>query len=289
MARFRQWAGALNSIFGLRYHFAFLPFMPASFENLLYDLDVASGILMLTVNRPTKLNALNDATIEEIGRAVQLALADPQVRGILLTGSGEKAFVAGADIAELAALDGARARRSSERGQEVFSLIEASPKPVVAAVNGFALGGGCELAMACHVRVAADNARFGMPEVTLGLLPGFGGTQRLTQLVGKAKALELMLTADQVKADEALRLGLANHVVPAAELLAFSRQLLARMLSRAPLALGFVIECVNAVFAPSKAGYQQEAEAFGRAFETADFREGTRAFLEKRPAKFEGK
>ena len=263
--------------------------MPASFENLLYDLDVASGILMLTVNRPTKLNALNDATIEEIGRAVQLALADPQVRGILLTGSGEKAFVAGADIAELAALDGARARRSSERGQEVFSLIEASPKPVVAAVNGFALGGGCELAMACHVRVAADNARFGMPEVTLGLLPGFGGTQRLTQLVGKAKALELMLTADQVKADEALRLGLANHVVPAAELLAFSRQLLARMLSRAPLALGFVIECVNAVFAPSKAGYQQEAEAFGRAFETADFREGTRAFLEKRPAKFEGK
>ena len=263
--------------------------MPASFENLLYDLDAASGILMLTVNRPTKLNALNDATIEEIGRAVQLALADPQVRGILLTGSGEKAFVAGADIAELAALDGARARCSSEHGQEVFSLIEASPKPVVAAVNGFALGGGCELAMACHVRVAADNARFGMPEVTLGLLPGFGGTQRLTQLVGKAKALELMLTADQVKADEALRLGLANHVVPAAELLAFSRQLLARMLSRAPLALGFVIECVNAVFAPSKAGYQQEAEAFGRAFETADFREGTRAFLEKRPAKFEGK
>ena len=263
--------------------------MPASFENLLYDLDAASGILTLTVNRPTKLNALNGATIEEIGRAMQLALADPQVRGILLTGSGEKAFVAGADIAELAALDGARARRSSERGQEVFSLIEASPKPVVAAVNGFALGGGCELAMACHVRVAADNARFGMPEVTLGLLPGFGGTQRLTQLVGKAKALELMLTADQVKADEALRLGLANHVVPAAELLAFSRQLLARMLSRAPLALGFVIECVNAVFAPSKAGYQQEAEAFGRAFETADFREGTRAFLEKRPAKFEGK
>ena len=263
--------------------------MTSSFENLLYDLDSASGILTLTVNRPTKLNALNGATIEEIGRAVQLALDDRQVRGILLTGSGEKAFVAGADIAELAALDEARARRSSERGQEVFSLIEQSPKPVVAAVNGFALGGGCELAMACHVRVAADNARFGMPEVTLGLLPGFGGTQRLTQLVGKAKALELMLTADQVKADEALRLGLANHVVPAAELLAFSRQLLARMLSRAPLALGLVIECVNAVFEPSKAGYQREAAAFGRAFGTEDFKEGTQAFLEKRPAKFEGR
>ncbi len=263
--------------------------MNSSFENLLYDLDAASGILTITLNRPSKLNALNGATIEEIGRAMQLALDDRQVRGILLTGSGEKVFVAGADIAELAALDEARARRASERGQEVFCMIEESTKPVLAAVNGFALGGGCELAMACHVRVAADTARFGMPEVTLGLLPGFGGTQRLVQLVGKAKALELMLTADQLKADEALRLGLANHVVPAAELLSFSRQLLARMLSRAPLALGMVIECVNAVFAPAKDGYQAEARAFGRAFGTADFREGTQAFLEKRPARFEGK
>ena len=263
--------------------------MTAAFDNLLYDLDADSGILTLTLNRPTKLNALNGATIEEIGRAMQQALDDAQVRGILLTGSGEKAFVAGADIAELAALDEARARRASERGQEVFCLIEESTKPVLAAVNGFALGGGCELAMACHVRVAADTARFGMPEVTLGLLPGFGGTQRLTQLVGRAKALELMLSADQIKADEALRLGLANHVVPAAELLAFSRALLSRMLSRAPLALGLVIECVNAVFAPAKDGYRTEAQAFGRAFGTADFREGTAAFLEKRPAKFEGK
>ena len=263
--------------------------MTAAFDNLLYDLDADSGILTLTLNRPTKLNALNGATIEEIGRAMQQALDDAQVRGILLTGSGEKAFVAGADIAELAALDEARARRASERGQEVFCLIEESTKPVLAAVNGFALGGGCELAMACHVRVAADTARFGMPEVTLGLLPGFGGTQRLTQLVGRAKALELMLSADQIKADEALRLGLANHVVPAAELLAFSRALLSRMLSRAPLALGLVIECVNAVFAPAKDGYHTEAQAFGRAFGTADFREGTAAFLEKRPAKFEGK
>jgi enoyl-CoA hydratase len=263
--------------------------MSSFFENLLYDLDDESGILTITINRPTKLNALNGATIEEIGRAMQLALDDPQVRGVLLTGSGEKAFVAGADIAELAALDEPRAQRASERGQEVFCQIEESTKPVVAAVNGFALGGGCELAMACHVRVAADNARFGMPEVTLGLLPGFGGTQRLTQLVGKAKALELMMTADMVKADEALRLGLANHVVPAADLLDFSRQLLGRMLSRAPLALGFVIESVNAVFAPAKDGYRTEAEAFGRAFGTADFKEGTQAFLEKRPAKFTGK
>ena len=261
----------------------------SSFENLLYDLDADSGILTLTINRPSKLNALNGATIAELGQAISQALADQPVRGILLTGSGEKAFVAGADIAELAALDAAGARDASERGQAVFRQIETSPKPVVAAVNGFALGGGCELAMACHVRVAADNARFGMPEVTLGLLPGYGGTQRLTQLVGKAKALELMLTADQVKADEAHRLGLANHVVPAAELLDFSRQLLGRMLSRAPIALGLVIECVNAGFAPAHDGYQREAAAFGRAFATEDFREGTRAFLEKRPAQFQGK
>ncbi|WP_375416950.1 enoyl-CoA hydratase/isomerase family protein [uncultured Hymenobacter sp.] len=263
--------------------------MTLSFENLLYDLDTESGVLTLTLNRASKLNALNAATMEELGQAMQQALADAQVRGVLLTGSGEKAFVAGADIAELAALDGAGAQRAAERGQEVFAMIEQSPKPVVAAVNGFALGGGCELAMACHVRVAADNARFGMPEVTLGLLPGFGGTQRLTQLVGKAKALELMLTADQVKADEALRLGLVNHTVPAAELLDFSRQLLGRMLSRAPLALGLVIKCVNAVFAPAENGYTTEAQAFGHAFETEDFREGTQAFLEKRPAKFVGK
>lgn len=261
----------------------------ASFDNLLYDLDAASGILTITLNRPTKLNALNAATIEEIGAAMQLALDDEQVRGVILTGSGEKAFVAGADIAELAALSGPLAQRASERGQEVFCTIEDSPKPVIAAINGFALGGGCELAMACHLRIAADNARFGQPEVNLGLIPGYGGTQRLTQLVGKGKALELMLTADMVKADEALRLGLVNHVVPAAELLGFTRELLGRILTKAPLALGLVIDSVNAYFSDERHGYQVEANAFGQCFASEDFKEGTQAFLEKRPAVFKGK
>ncbi|AWM33744.1 enoyl-CoA hydratase/isomerase family protein [Hymenobacter nivis] len=263
--------------------------MATSFDNLLYDLDVATGVLTLTVNRPAKLNALNAATIAELDAAAQHALADPAVRAILLTGSGEKAFVAGADIAELAALTAVQAAGASAYGQRVFAQFERSPKPVVAAVNGFALGGGCELAMACHLRVAADTARFGLPEVSLGLLPGYGGTQRLPQLVGKAKALELMLTADMIKADEALRLGLANHVVPQAELLGFCRQLLARMLSKGPVALGLVIECVNAGYDPRQDGYGAEAEAFGRAFQTDDFKEGTQAFVEKRPAVFQGK
>ena len=261
----------------------------ATFDNLLYDLDAASGILTITLNRPSKLNALNAATIEEIGAAMQLALDDTAVRGIILTGSGEKAFVAGADIAELAAVENeSLARRASEAGQEVFCAIEESPKPVIAAVNGFALGGGCELAMACHMRIAADTARFGQPEVNLGLIPGYGGTQRLTQLVGKGKALELMLTADMVKADEALRLGLANHVVPAAELRTFTRALLGRILSKAPLAVGLVIDSVNAYYADERNGYQAEANAFGQCFASNDFKEGTQAFLEKRPAAFNG-
>ncbi|RZK26465.1 MAG: enoyl-CoA hydratase, partial [Hymenobacter sp.] len=211
--------------------------MATSFENLLYDLDATSGILTITLNRPTKLNALNAATIEELGQAIDQARADAAVRGVLLTGSGEKAFVAGADIAELAALDGPGAQDAAARGQAVFRRFETSPKPVVAAVNGFALGGGCELAMACHLRVASENARFGQPEVNLGLLPGYGGTQRLVQLVGKGKALELLLTADQLKAEEALRLGLVNHVVPQAELLNFCKALLSKIISKAPIAV----------------------------------------------------
>ncbi|MDO7850693.1 enoyl-CoA hydratase/isomerase family protein [Hymenobacter convexus] len=263
--------------------------MSASFENLLYDLDAASGILTLTINRPSKLNALNAATIADIDAAVQQALNEPAVRGIIITGSGEKAFVAGADIAELAALTPAQATRAAERGQEAFCRIEDSTKPVVAAVNGFALGGGCELAMACHMRVASDNARFGQPEVNLGLLPGYGGTQRLPQLIGKGKAIELLLTADMVKADEALRLGLVNHVVPQAELLPFCQQLLGKILSKAPLAVGMVLECVNAHYAKGADGYKAEAEAFGRAFDSEDFKEGTTAFVEKRAAVFTGK
>jgi enoyl-CoA hydratase len=264
--------------------------MATTFENLLYDLDATTGILTLTVNRPTKLNALNATTIEELGQAIAQARTDAAVRGILLTGSGEKAFVAGADIAELAQLSGPGAQEAAAKGQAVFRQFETSPKPIVAAVNGFALGGGCELAMACHIRVAAENARFGQPEVNLGLLPGYGGTQRLVQLIGKGKALELLLTADQIKADEAQRLGLANHVVPLAELLAFSKSLLLKILGKAPLAVGLVIDCVNTYFEEGgSAGYTTEAEAFGRAFETEDFREGTTAFVEKRAAVFKGK
>ena len=264
--------------------------MATSFANLLYDLDTATGILTLTVNRPAKLNALNEATIQELGQAIAQAQADAAVRGILLTGSGEKAFVAGADIAELAELDGPGAQVAAARGQAVFRQFETSLKPVVAAVNGFALGGGCELAMACHIRVASENARFGQPEVNLGLLPGYGGTQRLVQLVGKGKAMELLLTADQVKADEALRLGLANHVVAPAELLDFSKKLLLKILSKGPLAIGLTIGCVNAYFDQGgEAGYKAEATAFGQAFATEDFREGTTAFLEKRAANFQGK
>ena len=264
--------------------------MASTFANLLYDLDAATGILTLTVNRPAKLNALNAATINELGQAIEQARADANVRGILLTGSGEKAFVAGADIAELAQLDGPGAQAAAARGQAVFRRFETSPKPVVAAVNGFALGGGCELAMACHLRVAAENARFGQPEVNLGLLPGYGGTQRLVQLIGKGKALELLLTADQVKANEALRLGLANHVVPQAELLEFCKNLLLKMLSKAPVAIGLTIDCVNTYFDQGgEAGYAAEAAAFGQAFGTEDFSEGTAAFLEKRAANFQGK
>ncbi|UOR05233.1 enoyl-CoA hydratase-related protein [Hymenobacter aerilatus] len=258
------------------------------FHNLLLQLDSASGILRITLNRPSKLNALNAATIEEIRQAMQYALDAQAVRGILLTGSGDKAFVAGADIAELAELNEIVGRRMAEKGQEVFCLIEESSKPVIAAVNGFALGGGCELAMACHLRVASENARFGQPEANLGLIPGYGGTQRLAQLIGKGKALELLMTTDQVKADEALRLGLVNHVVPAAELLPFCEQLLGKILSKAPLAIGMIIDCVNAAYDQERHGYQTEANLFGRCCGSADFREGTQAFLEKRPAAFTG-
>lgn len=260
-----------------------------TFANLLYQLEAETGILTITINRPDKLNALNAATIEEIRVAAQQALDDPAVRGIILTGSGEKSFVAGADIAELTQLDEISARRASERGQEAFCLLEESSKPVIAAVNGFALGGGCELAMACHMRIAAENARFGQPEVNLGLIPGYGGTQRLTQLIGKGKAIELLLTADMIKADEALRLGLVNHVVPQAELLGFTRQLLTRILTKAPLALGLCIDSVNAFYDKDRHGYQTEANGFARCFDSEDFREGTSAFLEKRPAVFTGK
>ena len=260
--------------------------MTTSFETLLYELEAETGILTITLNRPDKLNALNAATIEDIRTAIQRAQDDPAVRGVILTGSGPKAFVAGADIAELTRLDEISARRASERGQEAFCSIEESAKPIIAAVNGFALGGGCELAMACHLRVASDTARFGQPEVNLGLIPGYGGTQRLAQLIGKGRAIELLLTADMVKADEASAPGPGkprSAARPSCSTSARAR-CCCRILTKAPLALGLCLDCVNAYYDQERHGYQTEANGFARCFGSDDFREGTAAFLEKRPA-----
>jgi enoyl-CoA hydratase len=259
-----------------------------TYSNLLLDLDDA-GILTITLNRPQALNALNKVTVEELACAVGEAVTNPAVRALLLTGAGPKAFVAGADIAEFSQLDASTGQTFATRGQHVFSLFETCPKPTLAAVNGFALGGGCELAMACHLRVAAENARFGQPEVNLGIIPGYGGTQRLTQLVGKGRALELMLTADMVNAADALRYGLVNHVVPAEQLLEFSKSILLKILTKAPLAVRYVIDSVNALFDERRDGYLAEAENFARCCESEDFKEGPKAFLEKRPAAFTGK
>ncbi|MBD2715732.1 enoyl-CoA hydratase/isomerase family protein [Microvirga sp. STR05] len=257
------------------------------YHNLLCQTST-SGVLTITIHRPAKLNALNNDTVSELQTCVAAALADTAVRAILLTGAGERAFVAGADIAEIAGLTAATSRRFAERGQSVYQLLESSPKPVVAAVNGFALGGGCELAMACHVRVASTAARFGLPEVGLGIIPGYGGTQRLTQLVGKGKAFELILTGDHVPADEALRIGLVNHVVAPDDLLPFCQAMLSRMLAKSLVAVGQAIASINSYYDASSAGYSAEAEAFERCCASPDFQEGTQAFLQKRPARFAG-
>jgi len=258
----------------------------AIFENLLLQLE--NGVLIITINRADKLNALNIETVKEIKAAIQQVYDDPAVKAAIFTGAGEKVFVAGADISEIAELSDVNARSFAERGQEVFSMIERCTKPVIAAVNGFALGGGCELAMACHMRVASESARFGQPEVNLGLIPGYGGTQRLTQLIGKGKALELMMTADMIGAAEAKSLGLVNHVMPQEELLPKCMEILSKITAKAPLAIGLVIDCVNAVYDKDEDGYQTEANSFARCCGSQDFVEGTNAFLEKRKPTFRG-
>ncbi|MEO1051249.1 MAG: enoyl-CoA hydratase-related protein [Bacteroidota bacterium] len=259
----------------------------SEFNNL--KLEQRDGVLTITISRPESLNALNVATIEEIRTAIQDAYDDKSVKGIIFTGSGEKSFVAGADIKEIADLNEVNARKFSENGQEVFDMIENSEKPVIAAVNGFALGGGCELAMACHIRIASANAKFGQPEVNLGLIPGYGGTQRLTQLVGKAKALELMLTADMISAQEAQTIGLVNHVVDTQEeLMTKTWDMMQKILSKAPLAIGMVINCVNALYSAEENGYQTEANSFSSCAKSEDFVEGTQAFIEKRKPAFKG-
>jgi enoyl-CoA hydratase len=255
-----------------------------TFETLLVETEGAT--LKITINRPEAMNSLNFKVIDELELAMNQLASDPHLKGAIITGAGTKAFVAGADIAGVNQIPARETEDFSKRGQDVFFKIENSSKPVIAAVNGFALGGGCELAMACHMRVAAENAKFGQPEVNLGLIAGYGGTQRLVQLIGKGKATELLLTGAIVKADEALTLGLANHVVAADALLAKALELLQTIYEKSPLAVALTLEAIQAGVHNPATGYAVEASAFGRAARSADGREGTAAFLEKRKPAF---
>jgi enoyl-CoA hydratase len=248
------------------------------------------GILTVILSRPDALNALNIQTLDGLQDVIQEVHQSDAIRGVIISGDGEKSFVAGADIKELASLDKAEAFNLAQKGHKLFKALEDCPKPVIAAVNGFALGGGCELAMACHMRIATENAKFGQPEVNLGIIPGYGGTQRLTQLVGRGKALELMLTADIITAQEAKTLGLVNHVVANRdELMALAEKIMEKILGKGPLAVANVIKSVNAGFAFEDKGYVAEASLFAECSATEDFKEGTLAFLEKRQASFKGK
>ncbi len=247
---------------------------------------IENGICTITVNRPDKLNALNYETIQDIGKVVADAEKNPSVKGIILTGSGEKAFVAGADISEFSEFSSEEGKKLSADGHKVFNSIENCSKPVIAAVNGFALGGGCELAMSCHMRVASANAKFGQPEVKLGLIPGYAGTQRLVQLIGKGKALELLMTADMINAEEALHYGLVNYVTTQDQLMEKCRELLTKISGQSPKAIRSVIRCVNAYHKDGVDGFQFEIDEFGRCFSTNDFKEGVKAFMEKRKPEF---
>jgi len=252
--------------------------------------EVADAVATVTVNRPEKLNALTDAVVTELHDAARALRADPAVRGVIVTGAGPKAFVAGADIGELGRLDVAGARARALAGQAMVAAFETMGKPVVAAVNGFALGGGCELAMACHLRIAAENAKFGQPEVKLGLIAGYGGTQRLARLVGKGRALHLLLTGETIDAQEAYRIGLVTKVVPAEQLLAEATGVLRTILANGPVAVALTLDAVERGLGMSLAdGLAVEADLFALAAATEDMKEGTKAFVEKRAAKFTGR
>lgn len=256
-----------------------------TYENILVE--KKNGTQYITINRASKLNALNKRTLEELNHAFNASIEDAEVRTILLTGDGEKAFVAGADIAEFANFSVEEGKNLSAVGhQTVFNLIENSPKPVIAAINGFALGGGLELAMSCHIRVASENAKMGLPEVGLGVIPGYGGTQRLAQLVGKGRAMEMIMTADMVVAQEAYRIGLVNHVVTLENLIAKCEEIIAKIHTKSTTAISHAIKSVNAGFVDGVNGYDVEIEEFGKCFGTRDFKEGTTAFVEKRKANF---
>ena len=247
------------------------------------------GVTVLTVNRPNQLNALNKQTLGEISAAFENMRNDDETKVVILTGSGDKAFVAGADIKEFAHFNGVEGTELAKEGHmKVFNLIEEFPKPVIAAVNGFALGGGLELAMSAHVRIASDNARMGLPETSLGVIPGYGGTQRLPQLIGKGRALEMIFSAKMIDAPTALDYGLVNRVVPQAELLGAAEEMARSFMKNSIVAMGFAIEAVNAGLLEGSVGYDVEVQAFGDCFETADFKEGTAAFMEKRKPNFPG-
>ncbi|MEZ7498488.1 enoyl-CoA hydratase-related protein [Flavobacterium sp. Arc3] len=258
-----------------------------SYTNILVAKE--NSIATITINRPTKLNALNTVTIQELHQAFQELEKNYETRVVILTGSGEKAFVAGADIAEFADFSVEEGVQLAAQGQDIlFNFVENLKIPVIAAVNGFALGGGLELAMACHFRIASDNAKMGLPEVSLGVIPGYGGTQRLPQLIGKGRAMEMIMTAGMITADEAYRNGLVNHVVPQAELLEFCNGVAQKIMRNSPLAISKAIKAINANYKDGENGFETEIKSFGKCFGTEDFKEGTTAFLEKRKAVFTG-
>ena len=248
-----------------------------------------NNIFTITINRPDKLNALNKDVFTDLDKAADEIKNNAEIKSAIITGAGSKAFAAGADITEFAELNKAEAMSLSKRGQDIFFKIENSSKPVIAAVNGFALGGGCELAMACHFRIAGNHAKFGQPEVNLGLIPGYGGTQRLTQLIGKGRAIELLISGNMIDATTALQYGLVNYVVPADELLNKAIAVLSQINTKAPIAIAAAILAANAVYNETKNGYAMEVNAFGECFATDDMKEGTKAFLEKREANFKGR
>ena len=258
-----------------------------NFENVLVELD--DSVATVIINRPKKLNALNRATIKDLSKVFKTLEKDIRIRAIILTGSGEKAFVAGADISEFANYSVKEGKELAAKGQKIlFDLIENLATPVIAAINGFALGGGLELAMSCHFRIAGKNAQMGLPEVSLGVIPGYGGTQRLPQLIGKGRAMELIMTAGMINAEKALSFGLVNYVLPQEELLLFCKRMAGKITNNSPVAISYAIKAVNAGFKNNAKGFETEINAFGSCFGTADFKEGTSAFLEKRKAEFPG-
>lgn len=256
------------------------------YQTLLTSLE--NGILIITINRPDKLNALNKTVLDELNTELDEVYSNKEIKSAIITGSGPKAFVAGADISEFNGLNKEEAMSMAKKGQDIFFKIENSPKPIVAAVNGFALGGGCELAMSCHFRIASENAKFGQPEVNLGLIPGYGGTQRLVQLIGKGRATELLISANMIDAATAFLYGLVNYVVRPEELLIKANSILTLINSKAPLAVAGCIKAANAVFDETQNGFEIEIQEFGNCFITDDMKEGVAAFLEKRKANFTG-